>query len=104
MLAGWMNPYLFASARRPVVPRSMNPDVIFAHGPFLRGKSRGQQPTRSDSFMYAGDYKIGQTLLNHSASVVTFEGRAFINTDTDTDAGAGGGGEVAGAVCDRLVV
>ena len=35
--------------------------------------------------MYAGDYKIGQTLLNHSASVVTFEGRAFINTDTNTD-------------------
>ncbi|KZV76606.1 hypothetical protein PENSPDRAFT_747493 [Peniophora sp. CONT] len=63
---GWMNPYLFASARRPVIPRSMNPDVIFAHGPFLRG-----------------DYKIGQTLLNHSASVIVFEGTAFTAKSTD---------------------
>lgn len=36
---GWFSPYLFASARRPVIPRSMKPDVVFCHGPFLSGKS-----------------------------------------------------------------
>ncbi|KAA1473059.1 hypothetical protein DENSPDRAFT_839482 [Dentipellis sp. KUC8613] len=51
---GWFNPYLFASGRRPIIPRSMRPDVIFCHGPFL-----------------SGDYKIGQTLLAESASVIT---------------------------------
>ncbi|TFK41555.1 hypothetical protein BDQ12DRAFT_678174 [Crucibulum laeve] len=51
---GWFNPYLFASARRPIIPRSMKPDVIFCHGPFL-----------------SGDYKVGETLLAESASVIT---------------------------------
>jgi len=41
---GWFSPYLFASGRRPIIPRSMTPDVIFCHGPFL-----------------GGDYRIGQT-------------------------------------------
>ncbi|KAG2003405.1 hypothetical protein CC2G_004007 [Coprinopsis cinerea AmutBmut pab1-1] len=50
---GWFSPYLFASARRPVIPRSMKPDVIFCHGPFL-----------------SGDYSIGETLLKESASVI----------------------------------
>lgn len=36
---GWFSPYLFASARRPIIPRSMKPDVIFCHGPFLSGNS-----------------------------------------------------------------
>jgi hypothetical protein len=34
---GWFSPYLFASGRRPVIPRTMTPDVIFCHGPFLSG-------------------------------------------------------------------
>ncbi|KAF8511568.1 hypothetical protein BU17DRAFT_97135 [Hysterangium stoloniferum] len=50
---GWFSPYLFASGRRPIIPRTMKPDVVFCHGPFL-----------------AGDYKIGQTLLNESATVI----------------------------------
>ncbi|KIK94199.1 hypothetical protein PAXRUDRAFT_828221 [Paxillus rubicundulus Ve08.2h10] len=51
---GWFSPYLFASGRRPVIPRSMKPDVIFCHGPFL-----------------AGDYRIGETLLAESALIIT---------------------------------
>jgi hypothetical protein len=50
---GWFSPYLFASGRRPIIPRSMKPDVIFCHGPFI-----------------PGDYKLGETLLNESAMVV----------------------------------
>ena len=34
---GWFSPYLFASGRRPVIPRSVKPDVVFCHGPFLSG-------------------------------------------------------------------
>ena len=34
---GWFSPYLFASSRRPIIPRSMDPDFIFCHGPFLSG-------------------------------------------------------------------
>ncbi|KZT64084.1 hypothetical protein DAEQUDRAFT_679222 [Daedalea quercina L-15889] len=52
---GWFSPYLFASGRRPIIPRSMRPDVVFCHGPFL-----------------SGDYRIGETLLAESASVITF--------------------------------
>ncbi|KAF9530047.1 hypothetical protein CPB83DRAFT_851495 [Crepidotus variabilis] len=51
---GWFSPYLFASSRRPIIPRNMKPDVIFCHGPFL-----------------AGDYRVGETLLAESASVIT---------------------------------
>lgn len=51
---GWFSPYLFASARRPVIPRSMKPDIIFCHGPFIQG-----------------DYRIGETLLAESASVIS---------------------------------
>lgn len=50
---GWFNPYLFASNRRPVIPRSMKPDVIFCHGPWLKG-----------------DYSIGATFMKESASVI----------------------------------
>ncbi|KAI5120888.1 hypothetical protein M0805_002988 [Coniferiporia weirii] len=50
---GWFSPYLFASGRRPVIPRSMKLDVIFCHGPFL-----------------AGDYKMGALLLKQSAPVI----------------------------------
>lgn len=50
---GWFSPYLFASARRPVIPRTMKPDVVFCHGPFL-----------------AGDYSIGETLVAQSATVL----------------------------------
>ncbi|KAF8599330.1 hypothetical protein BDV93DRAFT_526141 [Ceratobasidium sp. AG-I] len=50
---GWFSPYLFASSRRPIIPRSMKPDVIFCHGPFL-----------------LGDYRIAETLLAESASIL----------------------------------
>ncbi|CAE6439590.1 unnamed protein product [Rhizoctonia solani] len=50
---GWLSPYLFASSRRPVIPRSMKPDIIFCHGPFLWG-----------------DYRIAETLLAESASII----------------------------------
>ncbi|KAF8189969.1 hypothetical protein K438DRAFT_1832417 [Mycena galopus ATCC 62051] len=50
---GWFSPYLFASSRRPVIPRTMKPDIVFCHGPFLEG-----------------DYRVGQTLLNESALVI----------------------------------
>ncbi|KAI0372108.1 hypothetical protein BV20DRAFT_1042979 [Pilatotrama ljubarskyi] len=51
---GWFSPYLFASGRRPVIPRSVKPDVIFCHGPFL-----------------SGDYRVGETLLAESAAVIS---------------------------------
>ena len=35
---GWFSPYLFASGRRPAIPRTMKPDVVFCHGPFLNGR------------------------------------------------------------------
>ncbi|EJD05607.1 uncharacterized protein FOMMEDRAFT_103735 [Fomitiporia mediterranea MF3/22] len=50
---GWFNPYLFASGRRPIIPRYMKPDVVFCHGPFLEG-----------------DYKIGTMLLHESESAI----------------------------------
>ncbi|KAK0204030.1 hypothetical protein DFS33DRAFT_1336258 [Desarmillaria ectypa] len=50
---GWFSPYLFASSRRPIIPRTMQPDVLFCHGPFLEG-----------------DYKIGETLMKESASII----------------------------------
>ncbi|EJT99206.1 hypothetical protein DACRYDRAFT_56277 [Dacryopinax primogenitus] len=50
---GWFSPYLFASKRRPVIPRAMRPDVVFCHGPFLEG-----------------DYRVAETLLSNSASVL----------------------------------
>ncbi|KAF7323804.1 hypothetical protein MKEN_00601500 [Mycena kentingensis (nom. inval.)] len=56
---GWFSPYLFASARRPIIPRTLTPDVVFCHGPFLEG-----------------DYRIGQTLLAESALVITFSAPA----------------------------
>lgn len=36
---GWFSPYLFASGRRPIIPRSVKPDIVFCHGPFLSGTS-----------------------------------------------------------------
>ncbi|KAF8804729.1 hypothetical protein BYT27DRAFT_7259203 [Phlegmacium glaucopus] len=50
---GWFSPYLFASARRPIIPRNMKPDIVFCHGPFL-----------------SGDYRVGETLLGESASII----------------------------------
>ncbi|KAJ7151072.1 hypothetical protein C8R46DRAFT_492924 [Mycena filopes] len=50
---GWFSPYLFASGRRPIIPRTMKPDIVFCHGPFLEG-----------------DYRVGQTLLAESALVI----------------------------------
>ncbi|KIY70863.1 hypothetical protein CYLTODRAFT_391427 [Cylindrobasidium torrendii FP15055 ss-10] len=52
---GWFSPYLFASARRPIIPRSMQPDVVFCHGPFLEG-----------------DYRVGEILLKESALTIVF--------------------------------
>ncbi|KAI0827090.1 hypothetical protein BC628DRAFT_1319185 [Trametes gibbosa] len=51
---GWFSPYLFASGRRPAIPRSVKPDVVFCHGPFL-----------------SGDYKLGEALLAESAAVIS---------------------------------
>lgn len=51
---GWFSPYLFASNRRPIIPRAMKPDVVFCHGPWLKG-----------------DYDIGERLLAESANVMT---------------------------------
>lgn len=51
---GWFCPYLFASSRRPDIPRSTQPDIVFCHGPFL-----------------LGDYRIGETLLEKSAYHIT---------------------------------
>ncbi|KAJ8472567.1 hypothetical protein ONZ45_g16608 [Pleurotus djamor] len=56
---GWFSPYLFASGRRPAIPRSMKPDIIFCHAPFL-----------------IGDYSIGETLLAESAWVFPFATRS----------------------------
>jgi len=50
---GWFSPYLFASARRPIIPRTMKPDFVFCHGPFLEG-----------------DYRVGETLVRESAKVL----------------------------------
>jgi hypothetical protein len=50
---GWFSPYLFASGRRPIIPRTMKPDIVFCHGPFL-----------------SGDYRVGETLVAQSAKVL----------------------------------
>lgn len=50
---GWFNPYLFASCRRPLIPRTMIPDVVFCHGPWLKG-----------------DYSIGSTLLKETNTII----------------------------------
>ncbi|KAJ7749309.1 hypothetical protein DFH07DRAFT_557296 [Mycena maculata] len=50
---GWFSPYLFASGRRPIIPRSLKPDIVFCHGPFLEG-----------------DYRVGQTMLAESSMVI----------------------------------
>ncbi|KAF8189967.1 hypothetical protein K438DRAFT_938162 [Mycena galopus ATCC 62051] len=60
---GWFSPYLFASSRRPVIPRTMKPDIVFCHGPFLEG-----------------DYRVGQTLLSESALVIRLCGE--LKTET----------------------
>ncbi|KAG8898462.1 hypothetical protein FRB99_007429, partial [Tulasnella sp. 403] len=52
---GWFSPYLFATSRRPVIPRTMKADVIFAHGPFL-----------------TGDYEVAETLLAQSTIALHF--------------------------------
>ncbi|KAI5888569.1 uncharacterized protein SCHCODRAFT_02637077 [Schizophyllum commune H4-8] len=52
---GWFSPYLFASGRRPAIPRTMKPDVVFCHGPFLNG-----------------DYQVGKALLTQSALEIKF--------------------------------
>jgi len=50
---GWFSPYLFASNRRPIIPRAMKPDIVLCHGPWLKG-----------------DYDIGECLLAGSINVV----------------------------------
>ncbi len=40
---GWFSPYLYASGRRPVIPRSIKPDVVFCHGPFLAGTFHSEE-------------------------------------------------------------
>jgi hypothetical protein len=61
---GWLSPYLFASGRRPVIPRTvraavlrslraanhrpqMTPDFVFCHGPFLQGASNRARRRRA---------------------------------------------------------
>ncbi|CAE7144225.1 unnamed protein product [Rhizoctonia solani] len=71
---GWFSPYLFASSRRPVIPRSMKPDIVFfCHGPFL-----------------LGDYRIAETLLAESASIIKLcldppTARVPMETETSRD-------------------
>ena len=50
---GWFSPYLFTSNRRPIIPRAVKPDVVFCHGPWLKG-----------------DYDIGERLLAESTNVM----------------------------------
>jgi len=50
---GWFSPYLFTSNRRPIIPRAMKPDIVFCHGPWLKG-----------------DYDIGERLLAESTNVM----------------------------------
>ena len=50
---GWFSPYLFTSNRRPIIPRAMKPDVVFCHGPWLKG-----------------DYDIGERLLAESTNAM----------------------------------
>ncbi|TFY54033.1 hypothetical protein EVJ58_g9103 [Rhodofomes roseus] len=67
---GWFSPYLFASGRRPIIPRSMKPDVVFCHGPFL-----------------SGDYRVGETLIAESASSLPHDPalpHALSRTSADT--------------------
>lgn len=42
---GWMSPYLFASHRRPVIPRTVQPDIVFCHGPFVGKLSSSREST-----------------------------------------------------------
>ncbi|KAM0752832.1 hypothetical protein T439DRAFT_378605 [Meredithblackwellia eburnea MCA 4105] len=50
---GWFAPYLQSSARRPVIPRNFSPDVIFSHGPFIKG-----------------DYALGLRLRDEAATLL----------------------------------
>ncbi|KAG6835182.1 hypothetical protein H0H93_004200 [Arthromyces matolae] len=36
---GWFAPYLFATGRRPIIPRYKKADVIYCRGPFIKGDS-----------------------------------------------------------------
>ncbi|EIN08796.1 hypothetical protein PUNSTDRAFT_120371 [Punctularia strigosozonata HHB-11173 SS5] len=66
---GWFSPYLFASGRRPAIPRSMTPDIVFCHGPFLQG-----------------DYRVGETMLAQSAnSIILCPGVAIAEPEISQD-------------------
>lgn len=70
---GWFSPYLFASGRRPIIPRSMKPDIVFCHGPFLPGKRRCSHAFDTQYLpRIVGDYRLGETLLAESAMVLSF--------------------------------
>ncbi|KAJ7836636.1 hypothetical protein B0H13DRAFT_2239969 [Mycena leptocephala] len=66
---GWFSPYLFASARRPIIPRTMKPDIVFCHGPFLGGEQHIS--------------RIGETLLAESAKVIALCGEAPVPETTN---------------------
>ena len=68
---GWFSPYLFASARRPGIPRSVKPDVVFCHGPFVTGtNTMFRKP--SSLTPHSADYSVGSALLAESAPVIEF--------------------------------
>lgn len=67
---GWFSPYLFASHRRPIIPRTVQPDVVFCHGPFV-----------------AGDYRIAQTLLEQSATMIALCDAPVPETKPEKDRG-----------------
>jgi hypothetical protein len=69
---GWFSPYLYASGRKPIIPKSMMPDIVFCHGPFTQGLHTSFLVIDSDLTRSTGDYSIGTTLLAQSASVVAF--------------------------------
>ncbi|KAH7087928.1 hypothetical protein BKA62DRAFT_627569 [Auriculariales sp. MPI-PUGE-AT-0066] len=53
IMKGWLCPYLYSSHRWPAIPRKANPDVLYAHGPWI-----------------PGDYIIAQKLLDQSSLVI----------------------------------
>lgn len=73
---GWFSPYLFASGRRPIIPRTMNPDVVFCHGPFVPGRSEDAH-TAQYLRKVLGDYRLGETLLAESAFSIIMAAAPF---------------------------
>ena len=81
---GWFSPYLFASGRRPIIPRTMKPDFVFCHGPFLEGMLRLWLNYLALTALL-GDYAMGQTLLKESASIIMLCDSPLPDSESSTD-------------------